>query len=69
MVRMGFGLCLCLSVYHHWHMVSNEGVARMNPALKFLPIPTPTTEMIVSGSIAVGLLLALSMYLSALWEE
>ena len=61
MVRMGVGLCLCLFVYHYRHMVSNEEVARMNPALKFLPIPTPTTEMIVAGSIAVGLLLAMSV--------
>ncbi len=35
----------------------------MNPALKFLPIPTPTTEMIVAGSIAVGLLLLASVLL------
>lgn len=37
----------------------------MNPqaALKFLPIPTPTAEMITAGSIAVGILLVLSILL------
>src|SRR5512137_102367 len=36
----------------------------MNPqATKFLPIPTPNAEMIISGSIAVGILLLLSVLL------
>ena len=65
MVRMGVGFCLCLFVYYYRHIAGNKEVGRMNPqpALKFLPIPTPNTEMIVAGSIAVGLLLAISVFL------
>ena len=46
----------------------------MNPqtvtqALQFLPPPKPTTEMIVTGCIAVGILLALSVFLGWLGKR
>jgi len=46
-------------------MAYHKEVARMNPqeALKFLPAPKPDMEMIISGCIAVGLLLAVCVIL------
>ena len=41
----------------------------MNPQLKFLPIPTPNAEMVIAGSVAVGILLFLSVFLGIMGRK
>src|SRR5512135_2761445 len=47
------------------HMVDHKEVARMNPqaAMQFLTVPKPTATMIISGVIALGILLLISVML------
>ncbi len=50
-----------------WIIIKKRKVGRMSP--QYIPVPTPTTAMIVSGVIALGILLLLSAILGALGKK